>query len=143
MIRYDLRCGAGHEFEAWFRSSDAYDEQRAAGHVRCVVCGSDEVEKQLMAPAVHGGRRRSAGEEEAPLSRPRSPAEALLHALRRHIESTSDYVGADFAREARRIHLGEAEKRSIWGEASLEEARALCEEGVPVTPIPWMRRSQG
>jgi hypothetical protein len=137
LICYSLRCTEGHEFEAWFASSAAFDEQRAAGRVACAVCGSAEVEKALMAPSVQGGR------EAPPLSRPASPAEAALAELRRHIERTSDYVGRDFASEARRIHTGEAEKRSIWGEASREDARALKDEGVPVAPIPWMRKSDG
>ena len=137
MIRYNLRCADGHAFEAWFRSSAAFDEQRAAARVLCAVCGSAEVEKAPMAPSVRGGR------EAQPLSRPASPAEAALAKLRRHIERTSDYVGPDFAAEARRIHEGEAEKRAIWGEASREDARALKDDGIPVAPIPWMRRSDG
>lgn len=137
MICYSLRCAAGHEFEAWFRSSAAFEEQRSAARVRCAVCGRAEVEKAPMAPSVKAGRA-------APdLARPASPAEALLAEMRRHIERTSDYVGPDFAAEARRIHTGEAEKRSIWGETSRAEARALKDEGIPVTPIPWMRRGDG
>lgn len=136
MIHYNLRCAEGHDFEAWFRSSAAFDEQRTAGRVSCAVCGSPDVEKAPMAPSVRGGR-------EAPLTRPASPAEAALAELRRQIERTSDYVGPGFAAEARRIHEGEAEKRAIWGEASRDEARALRDDGIPVTPIPWMRRSDG
>lgn len=137
MICYSLRCAAGHEFEAWFRSSATFEEQRAAARVSCAVCGRTEVEKAPMAPSVRVGRAAPG------LTRPGSPAEALLAELRRYIERTSDYVGADFAAEARRIHTGEAEKRSIWGETSHEEARALRDEGIPVTPIPWMRRGDG
>lgn len=137
MICYSLRCTAGHEFEAWFASSAAFDAQRAEGRVSCAVCGSAEVEKAPMAPSVKAGRA-------APeLGRPASPAEAALAGLRRHIERTADYVGPEFATEARRIHVGEAEKRSIWGEASRDEARALKDEGIPVAPIPWMRRGDG
>jgi hypothetical protein len=141
MIRYSLRCDSGHEFEAWFRSSAAFDEQRTAGHVACAVCGSTTVEKAMMAPAVAAGGKGEA--DEAPLSKPASPAEAMLAELRRHIETTSDYVGHDFADEARRIHEGEADKRSIWGEASLHDAKELKDDGIPVAPIPWMRRSNG
>ena len=136
MIRYNLKCAEAHEFEAWFRSSAAYDEQRAAGHVLCAVCGSAEVEKAVMAPSV-------ASSAEPNLSKPASPAEAALREMRRHIEKTSDYVGRDFAAEARRIHDGEADKRSIWGEASLGDAKALKDDGIPVAPIPWMRRGDG
>ena len=143
MIRYSLKCNRAHDFEAWFRSSVAYDEQRAAGHVVCVVCGSAEVEKALMAPGVaHGGTQAASAEVAEPnLSKPTSPAEAMLAEMRRKIETTSDYVGPNFATEARRIHDGLSDKRAIWGEASLDDARALKEDGVPVAPIPWMRRT--
>jgi hypothetical protein len=137
VICYHLRCSAGHEFEAWFRSSAAFEEQRAAAQVSCAVCGGAEVEKSPMAPSVRAGRAA------AEPTRPASPAEALLASMRRHIERTADYVGAEFAAEARRIHAGEAKRRSIWGETSRSEARALADEGIPVTPIPWMRRSDG
>jgi len=137
MIRYSLKCDQAHEFEAWFRSSAACDEQRQAGHVGCVVCGSTNVEKALMAPGVKAER----GEPD--LTKAASPAEAMLVEMRRKIETNSDYVGKEFATEARRIHEGETDKRSIWGEASLDDARALKEEGVPVAPIPWMRRTDG
>jgi len=137
MIRYILRCAAGHDFDAWFASSAAFEEQRAVRRVACVVCGAAEVEKAPMAPSVRGGR--AAGE----LSRPASPAEAALAGLRRHVERSSDYVGPDFAAEARRIHAGEGAQRPIWGEASREEARALKDEGIPAVPIPFMRRNDG
>jgi len=138
MIRYSLKCSSGHEFEAWFRSSADFDAQRSAGHVACAICASPEVEKAVMAPAV-AAPAREAGPEPA-LSRPASPAEAALQEMRRHVERNSDYVGRDFAQEARRIHEGEADRRSIWGEASPGEAKALKEDGIPVAPIPWMRR---
>ena len=139
MIRYNLKCARAHEFEAWFRSSAAYDEQRKAGHVGCAVCGVTDVEKAVMAPAL-----MAAVPDLAPsLSKPASPAEAALAALRRKIETTSDYVGRELAAEARRIHDGEAGERAIWGEASLDDARALNDDGIPVAPIPWMRRTDG
>ncbi len=140
MIRYNLKCARAHEFEAWFRSSAAYDEQRKAGQVGCAVCGATEVEKAVMAPALKAAA--TAAPDLAPrLSTPASPAEAALAALRRKIETTSDYVGREFAAEARRIHDGEGAKRAIWGEASLDDARALKDDGIPVAPIPWMRRT--
>jgi hypothetical protein len=142
MIRYSLKCDHAHEFEAWFRSSAAYDEQRQAGHVGCVVCGSTVVEKALMTPGVKAERAK-AERGDVSLSKPDSPAEAMLAEMRRKVEATSDYVGKEFATEARRIHDGETGKRAIWGEASLDDARALKEDGVPVAPIPWMRRTDG
>ncbi len=137
MIRYNLKCAHAHEFEAWFRSSAAYDQQRKAGQVGCAVCGATEVEKAVMAPALKGDR------PEPSLTMPASPAEAVLAALRRKIETTSDYVGREFATEARRIHDGEGAGRAIWGEASHADARALKDDGIPVAPIPWMRRTDG
>jgi len=133
MIRYHLKCSIGHEFDAWFRSSDAFDEQRAEDRVRCAVCGTAEVEKAVMAPAV--------GVSETPdLTKPASAAEAVLAEMRRKVEEASDYVGKEFADEARRIHDGESARRSIWGEATLHDAKSLGDDGIPVTPIPWMRR---
>ncbi len=144
MIRYNLKCAHAHEFEAWFRSSAAYDEQRKAGQVGCAVCGATEVEKAVMAPAVMAAAGMApAAKAEPSLSKPASPAEAALAALRRKIETGSDYVGREFAAEARRIHDGEGAKRAIWGEASLDDVRALKDDGIPVAPIPWMRRTDG
>jgi len=137
MICYNLKCARAHEFEAWFRSSAAYDEQRKAGQVACAVCGAIEVEKAVMAPALKAERAAPS------LTKPASPTEAALTALRRKIETGSDYVGREFATEARRIHDGEKAERAIWGEASLEDARALKDDGIPVAPIPWMRRTDG
>ncbi len=139
MIRYNLKCAHAHEFEAWFRSSAAYDEQRKAGQVGCAVCGASEVEKAVMAPAL----MTPAASPAPSLSKPATPAEAALAALRRKIETTSDYVGREFATEARRIHDSEGAGRAIWGEASLDDARALKDDGIPVAPIPWMRRTDG
>ncbi len=143
MIRYNLKCARGHEFEAWFRSSAAYDEQRRAGQVGCAVCGATEVEKAVMAPALVAVAAKAAPDLAPSLTTPASPAEAALAALRRKIETSSDYVGGEFAAEARRIHDGEVAKRAIWGEASLDDARALKDDGIPVAPIPWMRRTDG
>jgi hypothetical protein len=135
MIRYALRCTEDHRFESWFGSSADYDRLHAAGHVTCAVCGSPEVEKELMAPQIGGG---SAAER--PLSAAASPAEQALRELRRKIEAQSENVGRDFAKEARRIHDGEAPARSIIGEARPSEARALVEDGVPIAPLPWSRK---
>jgi hypothetical protein len=142
MIRYSLKCRHGHRFESWFQSGAAFDKLKDAGHLACAVCGDGEVEKAIMAPGVPA--KRNASEAPIPhLSQPASPAEAALRELRRKIEANSDYVGPDFAREARRIHDGDADPRAIYGEASLSEAKSLAEDGVPVVPIPWMTRRNG
>jgi hypothetical protein len=146
VIRYTLKCGNGHAFDAWFGSSAAYETQRAEGLVACAVCGSGEVEKSVMAPAVAGGSaaRDRGGEQPAgPLSAPANPLEAKLTALRRHIERTTEDVGRAFASEARRIHEGDAEPRAIRGEATGAEAKALVEDGIPVAPLPFPPKRQG
>lgn len=146
MIRYALRCPDGHDFESWFRDSAAFDQLNAAGQVACTVCGATRVEKTLMAPAVSGTKKkqrqqqRKKHKDEAPLSSPATPAEMVLKRLREHLRKNSHYVGGEFAAEARRIHDGEADDRSIWGEATLDDARALFEDGIEVAPIPWISR---
>lgn len=134
MIRYALRCAEGHDFDGWFRDSAAFDAQAEGGRVACAVCGSSEVGKALMAPAVPGAR-----EARAHLA-PADPREKALAALRQKIERECDYVGRDFAAEARRMHEGEGDRRAVWGEANPKEARALREEGVPILPLPFMHR---
>jgi len=135
MIQYALKCSDGHGFDSWFQSAEAYDRLASAGMVACAVCGGSSVEKAVMTPRVSAGREvRPAG----PLSAPASPAEQALSEIRRRIEAESDYVGTDFAREARAIHDGEAPERAIYGEARLEEARKLVEDGVPVAPLPFL-----
>ncbi|MCY1126281.1 DUF1178 family protein [Frigidibacter sp. RF13] len=133
MIRYRLTCDQDHGFESWFKSSDAFDKLNASGMVACSVCGSVKVTKDLMAPAVSQGT-----EEAKPLQRPASEVEAALAALRRQVEENSEYVGLNFAAEARAMHEGERPHRSIYGEARSDEARKLIEEGVPVAPLPFM-----
>lgn len=151
MIQYALKCADGHGFDSWFQSADAYDRLVRAGHVHCAVCGSTRVEKAIMAPRVQSARSAAPAspaaspEPQAPpppargaLSRPSSRMEAALAELRRAVEANADYVGAGFAAEARAIHDGEAPDRPIWGEARAEDARKLAEDGVPVTPLPFL-----
>jgi hypothetical protein len=135
MIRYALRCDRDHGFDSWFGSAEAYDRLRAAGHVACPDCGSTVVDKALMAPSVSPARDKA-------LAAPRDPREAALAELRRQVEENSEYVGLEFATEARRIHEGEAPERSIYGEARLDEARRLIEDGVPVAPLPFLPKAR-
>ena len=133
MIRYDLRCDKGHDFDGWFRDSAGFDALNRAGQVACTYCGSTKVEKALMAPRV-----ASAGE----LTSPRDEREKALEALRKQVEENSDYVGMSFAAEARAMHEGRSPERAIHGEAKLEEARQLLEEGIPVAPLPFRTRQR-
>jgi hypothetical protein len=135
VIRFALICDSGHDFDAWFGSGDTYDEQIEARAVTCPICGSAEVRKAPMAPAVkrsHPAPPDSLGPSE------RKKTYAFLKGLRAHLEANAEHVGPAFPEEARKMHYGEAEARSIYGEASLEEAKALREEGIPAVPLPLL-----
>ena len=132
MILYQLKCADGHAFEAWFKDSAAYDRQEKRGEVHCPVCSSSEVGKDIMAPRVASSSKRESDPSE---KRARQVAREILMAmgqLRKEVEKNCDYVGERFADEARAIHYGEAPDRGIYGEASLEEAKSLHEEEIPV-----------
>jgi hypothetical protein len=149
MIKYALACEQAHEFESWFPSSDGFETQRKRGFVTCPVCDSPKVEKQIMAPAL---ARRDRGPAPAVAAAPEAtPAEtqpvailsereqqlrAMLKAFREHVTKTAENVGGRFADEARKMHYGETEHRSIYGEAKLEDAQALWEEGIEIHPLP-------
>ena len=134
MIRYALTCEKNHAFESWFQSAEAFDRLHAAGRVTCVTCGSASVEKALMAPAI----RHADIPPPPPLAAPATEIEKALATLRRQVEENSEYVGLNFAAEARAIHDGDSPLRSIYGEARADEARKLLEDGVPVAPLPFL-----
>ena len=154
MIRYALYCNRKHDFEIWFNNSADYDKQHKRGLVTCPVCDSKKVEKAIMAPAVSRGGRKSRAAEPAETVTPApvpatAPAEtvamisplesefrAKLKELRDHLTSNADNVGKKFPDEARKMHYGEIEHRSIYGEASPQEAKDLHEEGIEFHPLP-------
>ena len=150
MIRYALHCEHGHEFESWFKNSAAYDRQAKRGLVSCPVCGSAKVEKAIMAPRL---ARPDAAEPALPapapvlapapvkapvamMSPPERELRKKLKELRDHITKNASYVGSRFPEEARKIHYGETEHRTIYGEASPEEAEEMHEEGIEFHPLP-------
>jgi hypothetical protein len=158
MIHYRLRCGAGHEFEGWFQDSAGFDKLAKVGLVECTVCGNAQVERALMAPAVVSSRRKAKAPPAPPppaaeASVPKGPqmaagpmpaqVMAMLQRLRAEVEKNCDYVGKDFAEEARKIHNGESELRGIYGEASDADAEALADEGIDVARLPWVPPADG
>lgn len=147
MILFNLRCAKDHVFEGWFRNGEAYEDQIGARKVACPVCGSRKVEKAPMAPRIgKGGGKDTEVATAAPQGPAAEKAAELMQALRElrsKVESESDFVGDRFAEEARRIHYGEVETRSIYGQTSDEEAAALNEEGVSFSRIPWIPRHDG
>jgi len=159
MIVFDLQCGdGGHVFEAWFGSSDDYELQRKRGLIDCPICGSSAIEKAVMSPRVAPKGNRGKALIEAPSVPSTGPVpmasgeasaatmkamlRALAQAQAKALEG-SDYVGARFAEEARAIHAGESDERSIHGQATPEEARALIDDGIPVAPLPLPIRPPG
>lgn len=154
MIVYSLACAKGHAFEGWFASIAAFDVQQADGKLLCPICNSRKIAKAPMAPALStavGEKKRSGipvpmQTQTAPVPVAPAPAPAMpeelrkmrqfMTGLRKYVEQNAEYVGAKFPEEARKIHYGDAEERHIYGEASLEEAADLVEEGIDVAPLP-------
>ena len=164
MIRYTLVCNERHEFESWFTNSAAYDKQARRGLVACPLCGSSKVEKALMTPRL--GRADAPSHQEATPAQPSPPHAAdnregkaapaaakaptpvamispqeqefrqKLRELRDHLVKNAENVGPRFPEEARKMHYGEAEHRSIYGVASPKDAKALHDEGIEFSPLP-------
>jgi hypothetical protein len=140
MIKYALACEQAHEFESWFPSSEAYETQRKRGFVTCPYCNSTRVEKQIMAPSVARKDKAPAAAAEpqpvAAISEKEKELRAMIRAFREQVLQNSENVGKGFADEARKMHYGEAEERSIYGEAESAEVRSLLEEGIDILPLP-------
>ena len=138
MIVFDLRCTAAHVFEAWFGSTGDYEAQLARGLVACPICGDSDIAKAVMAPAVPAKGNR------APTPSP-AQVKAVLATLARAqagIEASCDYVGGNFAAEARAMHDGDTPERGIYGEATRAEAASLAADGVPIAPLPFRPRAR-
>ena len=151
MIHYQLRCEAGHEFDGWFKDSAGFEAQAASGFIACPSCGSVEVSRALMAPAIPRKGAEPIIATPPPPALPSAPQSAggalpdtvrvALQKLREEVEKNCDYVGTDFAEEARRIHYGEAPPRGIYGESTDEDAESLAEDGIGFARIPWVPRN--
>lgn len=156
MIHYQLRCGRSHGFDGWFKDSASFEKQAARGLIECAECGGTDVERALMAPAL--AKRESSLAPVAATEPPPPPAAsaekvatgrlpaqmlAVLQRMRAEVEKKCDYVGPDFADQARAMHRGEAEPKSIYGETTEEQAESLAEEGIAVARIPWVPRADG
>lgn len=134
MIRFSLHCDNAHDFEGWFRSNDDFDTQRKRGFVECPECGSQKVEKALMAPAVSTSRKQekialAMGDEQRKVM-------AALKELSEKVRANAEDVGDKCAEQARKIHFGEAEARGIYGAATLDEAKGLADDGIDFMPLP-------
>ena len=144
MIVFDLKCAPeGHVFEAWFGSGEDYESQRARGLVSCPLCGSEQVEKAVVAPNLGAKGNRAAGpgagSRDVASADPDAIKEviAAMAAAQKRVLDMSDYVGEHFSQEARAIHLGEIEPRSIYGTATPEQVESLAEDGIQVVRLPF------
>ncbi len=156
MIHYDLRCSEDHAFDGWFKDSTAYERLAKRGLVECPHCGNTKVERALMRPAVPKkgntmlpvpapAPQPPVPQQQAAMAGGPMPAQmrAMLQKMRAEVEKHCDYVGPQFAEEARKMHRGESDKRGIYGETSPEQAEALAEEGIEISRIPWVPRADG
>ncbi len=134
MIRFSLVCREDHDFDGWFRSGEDFDTQKKRGLISCPVCGSNGIDKALMAPSVSTGR----GREKLALAVSQEQKRVMgeLKKMADKVRENADYVGDKFAEEARKIHFGETEARGIYGEATTQEAKSLAEDGVEFMPLP-------
>lgn len=136
MIRYSLSCEQAHEFEGWFSGSADFENQLSRGLISCPVCNSQSVSKMLMAPSVSTARKKDAIRTLA-MDTAQKEAFTKIKETLANIRANAEDVGDKFPEEARKIHYGEAEERGIIGQASLQEAKALLEEGIEVAALPF------
>lgn len=140
MIKYSVQCSGGHQFDGWFKDSATFDKQAKAKHIECPRCGDTKVSKAPMAPRIS----KSGGNRESDVTRAEEAAREMAEVagkIREHVEENCDYVGSEFAEEARKIHYGEADQRGIYGEATIDEAKDLDDEGIDVLPLPKARKT--
>ena len=140
MIAFDLECDNNHTFEGWFENSETFETQKARNLISCPVCGSQAVHKVLSPVYIGSGRK-----EEAPVKESKQEIEArqALKVLSDYIESNFEDVGANFAKEALKIHYGASEKRNIKGTSTVDEEETLRSEGVDFVKVPVLRHDAG
>ena len=131
MVKYALKCETCDVgFDGWFSSSEDFDAKKSSGELLCLNCGSTQIEKQIMAPAVSGTRKNMISTSD------QKKFAEMAKAVREHVSSTHEYVGDNFAETARSMYYGEKEAKPVWGQTSIKEAKELAEEGVPALPLP-------
>ena len=137
MIKYKLQCKNLHQFESWFRTSDDYEKLSNEKMLSCEICGSKSISKSLMSPSVSSKEKKKIKET---LDTVPSKKQKLIKQLKKEVEKNCEYVGDNFEKEARAIHYGDSPERSIYGKTTIKEAKSLYEDGIPVTPLPWVDR---
>ena len=137
MIKYSLQCKNLHQFESWFRTSDDYEKLNNEKMLSCEICGSKSISKSLMSPRVSSNEKK---QNKKTLESIPSKEQKLIKQLKKEVEKNCEYVGDNFEKEARAIHYGDSPERSIYGKTTLKQAKSLYEDGIPVTPLPWVDR---
>jgi hypothetical protein len=137
MISYRLKCENDHSFDSWFQSSKAFEKLHNAGMLSCPDCASTSVEKTIMAPRLRTAPKAAKPAETPANLAPQSNKEKAIAKLKSEVEASSEYVGMEFATQARAIYDGDTPGRPIYGEARPEDAKKLIEDGVPVLPLPF------
>ena len=137
MIKYKLQCKNLHQFESWFRTSHDYEKLNNEKMLSCEICGSKSISKSLMSPSVSSKENKQSKEI---LDTVPSKEQKLIKQLKKEVEKNCEYVGDNFEKEARAIHYGDSPERSIYGKTTIKEAKSLYEDGIPVTPLPWVDR---
>ena len=135
MINYTLKCDQNHIFDSWFKSAEAFEMLVKKSMVVCSECGSTKITKAIMAPNVSTSRKK--GNKPSELEKNSKLKNDILE-LKKKIEANSEYVGNNFANEARSMYLGETPERSIYGEAKADDAKKLIDDGIPVMPLPFL-----
>ncbi|MFL2803227.1 MAG: DUF1178 family protein [Paracoccaceae bacterium] len=137
MIKYKLQCKNLHLFESWFRTSDDYEKLNDAQLLSCETCGSKSISKSLMSPSLNSQEKK---QPKVSLKTLPSKEQKFLKELKKEIEKSCEYVGDNFEKEARAIHYGDSPERSIYGKTTYKEAKSLYDDGITVTPLPWVDR---
>ena len=135
MINYTLKCDQNHTFDSWFKSAEAFEMLVKKSMVVCSECGSTKITKAIMAPNVSTSRKKDNKPSEL---EKKSKLKNDILELKKKIEANSEYVGNNFANEARSMYLGETPERSIYGEAKADDAKKLIDDGIPVMPLPFL-----
>ncbi len=136
MIKYNLKCQKGHEFESWFSNSEEFEKLAKRKLLECIYCSSKKIDKSIMAPMVSNSKNKNDGFEI--IGKDLKEQKNKLHKLRKYIEENFDYVGKDFSKKVREIYYDKKNKKTIYGTTTSEERKELSEEGIDLISIPWV-----
>ena len=141
MIKYKLTCkDCDTSFDSWFASSSEYEKLRKMKHINCHECNSLNVEKSLMSPNILNSKKDISQIEK---NKKYIKVRNKIKEYQKFIKNNFDYVGKNFAYEARSIHYDDIKKtKGIYGNATAEEVQELKEEGIETEIIPWFNDNE-